>query len=70
MLQSRTILKPLRNRVPTAPVADPAVVVPERRRQRAEAIGSVLSSLVTAFVFSIALRLNEKILESRNRPSK
>jgi moderate conductance mechanosensitive channel len=49
------ILKPLRNRVPTAPVADPAVVVPERRRQRAEAIGSVLSSLVTAFVFSIAL---------------
>jgi len=29
--------------------------VPERRRQRAEAIGSVLRSLVTAFVFSIAL---------------
>ena len=53
------ILKPLRNRVPSAAAAsasaDPAVVVPERRRQRAEAIGSVLSSLVTAFVFSIAL---------------
>ena len=48
------ILKPLRNRMPTA-AADPAVVVPERRRQRAEAIGSVLRSLVTAFVFSIAL---------------
>ncbi|SDY84840.1 small conductance mechanosensitive channel [Asanoa ishikariensis] len=49
------ILKPLRQRTPTAAVADPASVVPERRRQRAEAIGSVLRSLVTAFVFSIAL---------------
>ncbi|REF94395.1 small conductance mechanosensitive channel [Asanoa ferruginea] len=50
-----TILKPLRNRKPSAASVDPAVVVPERRRQRAEAIGSVLRSLVTAFVFSIAL---------------
>ncbi|MEV4756064.1 mechanosensitive ion channel family protein [Micromonospora sp. NPDC049559] len=48
-----TILKPLRERVPTA-APDPAAVFPERRRQRAEAIGSVLRSLVTAFVFSIA----------------
>ncbi|GAA1895063.1 mechanosensitive ion channel family protein [Asanoa iriomotensis] len=48
------ILKPLRNRMPTAG-PDPSTVVPERRRQRAEAIGSVLRSLVTAFVFSIAL---------------
>jgi small conductance mechanosensitive channel len=47
------ILKPLKNRVPTAS-PDPSAVVPERRRQRAEAIGSVLRSLVTAFVFSIA----------------
>jgi small conductance mechanosensitive channel len=49
-----TILKPLRQRTPTAP-ADPSGVYPERRRQRAEAIGSVLRSLVTAFVFSIAV---------------
>jgi small-conductance mechanosensitive channel len=48
------ILRPLRQRVPTA-APDPSAVVPERRRQRAEAIGSVLRSLVTAFVFSIAL---------------
>lgn len=51
-----TILKPLRERIPTA-AADPAAVVPERRRQRAEAIGSVLRSLVTAVVFSIAALL-------------
>ncbi|MFK3983590.1 mechanosensitive ion channel family protein [Micromonospora sp. NPDC050397] len=51
-----TILKPLRERIPTAAV-DPAMVVPERRRQRAEAIGSVLRSLVTAVVFGIAVLL-------------
>ncbi|SDZ41490.1 small conductance mechanosensitive channel [Micromonospora pattaloongensis] len=49
-----TILRPLRERIPTAPTTDPAAIYPERRRQRAEAIGSVLRSLVTAFVFSIA----------------
>lgn len=48
------ILRPLRERVPTGG-ADPAAVYPERRRQRAEAIGSVLRSLVTAVIFSIAL---------------
>lgn len=48
------ILRPLRERTPTGG-ADPAGVYPERRRQRAEAIGSVLRSLVTAVVFSIAL---------------
>lgn len=47
------ILRPLRERVPTA-AADPSAVYPERRRQRAAAIGSVLRSLVNAFVFSIA----------------
>jgi moderate conductance mechanosensitive channel len=51
-----TILKPLRERIPTAAV-DLTAVVPERRRQRAEAIGSVLRSLVTAVVFSIAALL-------------
>ncbi|MEV4630072.1 mechanosensitive ion channel family protein [Micromonospora sp. NPDC049523] len=51
-----TVLKPLRERIPTAAV-DPALVVPERRRQRAAAIGSVLRSLVTAVVFGIAVLL-------------
>ncbi|MFC0532209.1 mechanosensitive ion channel family protein [Phytohabitans kaempferiae] len=51
-----TILKPLRERIPNAPT-DPTAVVPERRRQRAEAIGSVLRSAVTAVVFSIAVLL-------------
>lgn len=49
-----TLLKPLRERIPTAATAN-GEFVPERRRQRAEAIGSVLSSMVTAFVFGIAL---------------
>jgi small-conductance mechanosensitive channel len=48
-----SILKPLREKVPSGS-ADPGAVLPERRRQRAEAIGSVLRSFVTAFVFSIA----------------
>jgi small conductance mechanosensitive channel len=51
-----TILRPLRERIPTAPV-DPAEFVPERRRQRAEAVGSVLRSAVTVVVFSIATLL-------------
>ncbi|MEJ3744518.1 mechanosensitive ion channel family protein [Actinomycetes bacterium KLBMP 9797] len=48
-----TILRPLRERIPSAP-ADPTEFVPERRRQRAEAIGSVLRSAITAVVFAIA----------------
>ncbi|MEV0397535.1 mechanosensitive ion channel family protein [Polymorphospora rubra] len=51
-----TILRPLRERVPTA-TSDATAVFPERRRQRAEAIGSVLRSTVTAVVFSIATLL-------------
>jgi small conductance mechanosensitive channel len=51
-----TILKPLRERIPTA-AADPDAVFPERRRQRAEAVGSVLRSFVTVIVFSIAVLL-------------
>ncbi|MDG4829108.1 mechanosensitive ion channel family protein [Solwaraspora sp. WMMD1047] len=50
------ILKPLRERVPTA-APDGAGYFPERRRQRAAAIGSVLRSLVTAVVFSVAVLL-------------
>ncbi|MET7836258.1 mechanosensitive ion channel domain-containing protein [Micromonospora sediminicola] len=49
-----TMLRPLRERIPSAAL-DPEQFVPERRRQRAEAIGSVLRSMVTAFVFGIAL---------------
>lgn len=49
-----TILKPLRERIPTA-LQEAAAVFPERRRQRAEAIGSVLRSSVTFAVFAIAI---------------
>ncbi|WP_341721379.1 mechanosensitive ion channel family protein [Micromonospora sp. FIMYZ51] len=49
-----TMLRPLRERIPSA-TAEPGEFVPERRRQRAEAIGSVLRSLSTAFIFGIAL---------------
>lgn len=49
-----TMLRPLRERIPSAAV-EPGEFVPERRRQRAEAIGSVLRSMSTAFIFGIAL---------------
>ena len=51
-----SILKPLRERIPNA-VDNAGEYVPERRRQRAAAIGSVLRSAVTAVVFSIAVLL-------------
>jgi small-conductance mechanosensitive channel len=50
-----TILRPLRERIPTA--ASEAVAYPERRRQRAEAIGSVMRSFISVVVFSIATLL-------------
>lgn len=50
------VLRPLRERVPSAPEST-AAVVPERRRQRAEAIGSVLRSMITAVVFGVAVLL-------------
>ncbi|ROT26344.1 mechanosensitive ion channel family protein [Micromonospora sp. HM5-17] len=49
-----TVLKPLRERVPTG-AADPESIYPERRRQRAEAIGSVLRSMTSAAIFTIAV---------------
>jgi moderate conductance mechanosensitive channel len=49
-----TILKPLRERIPPA-IQQAASLFPERRRQRAEAIGSALRSFVTFAVFSIAI---------------
>ena len=45
-------LRPLRDKIPG--VTQASVQVPERRRQRAEAIGSVLRSVITVIVFSIA----------------
>jgi small-conductance mechanosensitive channel len=46
------LLKPLREKA--APAATPGEFIPERRRQRAEAIGSVLRSFVTAVIFTMA----------------
>ena len=48
-----TILRPLREKLPTS-LTEATSLFPERRRQRAAAIGSVLSSFVTATVFSVA----------------
>ncbi|MBV1854140.1 mechanosensitive ion channel family protein [Catellatospora tritici] len=51
--KSPTMLRPLREKIPSS-VMNATTVFPERRRQRAEAIGSVLKSMVTVGVFSIA----------------
>ncbi len=48
-----TMLRPIREKIP-ASVVNATAVFPERRRQRAEAIGSVLKSMVTVGVFSVA----------------
>jgi len=48
-----TILRPLREKLPSS-LTDSTTLFPERRRQRAAAIGSVLRSFVTVTVFSIA----------------
>jgi small conductance mechanosensitive channel len=50
--QVPTILRPLRERAPRPD--GPPVPFPERRRQRAEAIGSVLRNTVSVVVFSVA----------------
>jgi small-conductance mechanosensitive channel len=49
------LLKPLKEK--RTQVAEEGQFIPERRRQRAEAIGSVLRSFVTAVVFSMAALL-------------
>jgi small conductance mechanosensitive channel len=49
------LLRPLKER--TEPTAEEGQFIPERRRQRAEAIGSVLRSFVTAVVFTMAALL-------------
>jgi moderate conductance mechanosensitive channel len=47
------ILKPLKERLPSS-LQEVAAIFPERRRQRAEAIGSVLRSTASGVVFAIA----------------
>ncbi|MFI5936950.1 mechanosensitive ion channel family protein [Actinoplanes sp. NPDC051494] len=51
------LLKPLRERADRQAEAAENTFIPERRRQRAEAIGSVLRSFVTAVVFTMAALL-------------
>ena len=48
-----TLLRPLREKLPSS-LTEATTLFPERRRQRAAAIGSVLRSFVTATVFSVA----------------
>jgi moderate conductance mechanosensitive channel len=47
-----SLLRPLRNRMPTA-----LILAPERREQRARALGSVLRSISSAVVFTVALMI-------------
>nr|WP_067506110.1 mechanosensitive ion channel family protein [Actinoplanes sp. TFC3] len=51
------LLKPLRERADREADSTEAQFIPERRRQRAEAIGSVLRSFITAVVFTMAALL-------------
>ncbi len=52
------LLKPLKEKAEAdTPTAEEGQFIPERRRQRAEAIGSVLRSFVTAVVFTMAALL-------------
>jgi small-conductance mechanosensitive channel len=51
------LLKPLKEKATAAATAEEGTFIPERRRQRAEAIGSVLRSFVTAVVFTMAALL-------------
>ena len=50
------LLRPLRERMPS-PLQEATIVRAERRRQRAEALGSVLRSFVSITIFSIAIML-------------
>jgi len=51
------LLKPLKEKAANSVTAEEGTFIPERRRQRAEAIGSVLRSFVTAVVFTMAALL-------------
>jgi small conductance mechanosensitive channel len=54
---SPTLLRPLREKVPGTLRDAGGGALPERRRQRAEALGSVLRSIASAAIFAIALML-------------
>jgi moderate conductance mechanosensitive channel len=54
--RSPALLRPLRAKVPTA-LREATGVLPERRRQRAEALGSVLRSISSATIFSVMVML-------------
>jgi len=53
---SPVLLRPLREKMPTA-LRDATGAQPERRRQRAEALGSVLRSIASATIFATAVLL-------------
>ena len=50
------LFNPLREHIPTA-LREATGLLPERRRQRAEALGSVLRSVASATIFSVAIML-------------
>ena len=54
--RSQAILRPLRERMPT-PLREAASLRSERRRQRAEALGSVLRSVASVSIFVVAAML-------------
>ncbi len=54
--KSPALLRPLRSKVPNA-LREATGAVPERRRQRAEALGSVLRSISSATIFVVAVML-------------
>jgi moderate conductance mechanosensitive channel len=54
--KSPTLLRPLKSRMPNA-LREATGVLPERRRQRAEALGSVLRSIASATIFVVAVML-------------
>jgi small-conductance mechanosensitive channel len=54
--RSPALLRPLKSRMPNA-LREATGVLPERRRQRAEALGSVLRSIASATIFVVAVML-------------
>jgi small-conductance mechanosensitive channel len=54
--KSPALLRPLKSRMPNA-LREATGVIPERRRQRAEALGSVLRSISSATIFVVAVML-------------
>jgi small conductance mechanosensitive channel len=55
--KSPALLRPLKSRMPSALLREATGAPPERRRQRAEALGSVLRSISSATIFVVAVML-------------